>query len=150
MYRIIGGDGREYGPASAEQVRDWVRQGRANAQTRIRAEAGGEWRTLAELEEFRAVLEPPPLGGRGGASGAGSADRIAAGVFGILLGGLGIHKFVLGYTGPGLILLLVTLLTCGVAWPVTHLIGLIEGILYLTKTDDEFVRTYVHGRKSWF
>ncbi len=47
-------------------------------------------------------------------------------------------------------MLLVTLLTCGLAWPVTHIIGLIEGIIYLTKSDDEFVRTYVDGRKEWF
>jgi TM2 domain-containing membrane protein YozV len=75
---------------------------------------------------------------------------VAAGVCGILLGSLGIHKFILGYTGPGLILLLLTLLTCGVAGMVTGIIGLIEGIIYLTKSDEEFVRTYVDGRKDWF
>jgi TM2 domain-containing membrane protein YozV len=63
---------------------------------------------------------------------------------------LGVHKFILGYTGAGLIMLLVTLLTCGVAYPVMHVIGLIEGILYLCKSDEEFVRVYVGGRKEWF
>ena len=71
-------------------------------------------------------------------------------VCGILLGSLGIHKFILGYTGSGLIMLLVTLLTCGVGGVVMHVIGLIEGIIYLTKSDEEFVRTYVDGRKEWF
>jgi hypothetical protein len=60
MYRIIGGDGREYGPVSAEQVRDWIKQGRANAQTKIRPEAGGDWRTVGELPEFAAAPGAPP------------------------------------------------------------------------------------------
>jgi hypothetical protein len=47
-------------------------------------------------------------------------------------------------------MLLVTILTCGIAGAVTHLIGLIEGIIYLCKSDEEFVRTYVDGRKEWF
>ena len=47
-------------------------------------------------------------------------------------------------------MLLVTLLTCFLASPLMHIIGLIEGIIYLTKSDDEFVRLYVDGRKEWF
>ena len=66
------------------------------------------------------------------------------------MGSLGIHKFILGYTGAGLIMLLVTLLTCFAAWPITHLIGLIEGIIDLTKSDPEFVKTYVENRREWF
>jgi hypothetical protein len=46
--------------------------------------------------------------------------------------------------------LLVSVLTCGLAAPVFGLIGLIEGILYLSKSDEEFVRTYMDGRKEWF
>jgi TM2 domain-containing membrane protein YozV len=80
----------------------------------------------------------------------GSEKKVMAAVFGILLGGLGIHKFILGYTGAGLTMLLVSLLTCGICYPVMHLIGLIEGIIYLTKTDDEFVAIYVTGKKPWF
>lgn len=77
-------------------------------------------------------------------------NKIAAGVCGILLGSLGIHKFILGMTGAGLTMLLVTVLTCGIGGMVMHVIGLIEGIIYLTKSDDEFVRTYVDGKKAWF
>ena len=76
--------------------------------------------------------------------------KIAAGICGIILGSLGVHKFILGYTGAGLVMLLVTLLTCFLASPVMSIIGIIEGILYLTKSDEEFVRTYVVGRKDWF
>jgi len=80
----------------------------------------------------------------------GAEKKITAGVLGILLGSLGIHKFVLGYSKAGLIMLLVSLLTCGFGGVVMHLIGLIEGIIYLTKTDEEFVATYVTGKKEWF
>lgn len=72
--------------------------------------------------------------------------KIICGVLGILLGYLGIHKFVLGYTKEGLIQLAASIVTCGVA----GLIGFIEGIIYLTKTDEEFYQTYQVGRKPWF
>jgi TM2 domain-containing membrane protein YozV len=80
----------------------------------------------------------------------GAEKKVAAGVLAILLGSLGIHKFYLGYTTAGLIMLLVTLLTCGLAGSVMGLIGIIEGIVYLTRTDAEFAATYVAGRKEWF
>ena len=81
---------------------------------------------------------------------AGADKKIAAGICGILLGALGIHKFILGYTMPGIIMLLVTVLTLGFGGFVMGIIGLIEGIIYLTKSDDEFVRIYVEGKKGWF
>jgi TM2 domain-containing membrane protein YozV len=148
MYKIIGADGKEYGPISADQLRDWLRQGRVGQQTPVRPEAGGDWRPLATYPEFNFApgttpLAPPALADR-------ASKKIPAGICGILLGSLGIHKFILGYTGTGLIMLLVSVLTCGLAAPVFGLIGLIEGILYLTKSDEEFVRTYVDGRKEWF
>src|SRR5258707_6222174 len=52
MYRIVGADGREYGPISANQLRQWVAEGRANAQTRVLAEGTTEWKTVGELPEF--------------------------------------------------------------------------------------------------
>jgi TM2 domain-containing membrane protein YozV len=79
-----------------------------------------------------------------------SSKKVAAGICGILLGSLGIHKFVLGYTSEGLIMLLVTVLTCFIASPVMGIIGLIEGIMYLTKTDSEFYDTYIANKKGWF
>ncbi len=79
-----------------------------------------------------------------------SGKKIAAGICGILLGSLGIHKFVLGYTTEGLIMLLVTIFTCGFAGLVFGVIGLIEGIIYLTKTDAEFYDIYIANKKGWF
>jgi TM2 domain-containing membrane protein YozV len=79
-----------------------------------------------------------------------ASNKIAAGVCGILLGSLGVHKFILGYTMAGVIMLLITILTCGIGGMVTHIIGLIEGIIYLTKPDEDFVRTYVINKREWF
>ena len=80
----------------------------------------------------------------------GADKKIIAGICGILLGGFGVHKFILGYTAQGVIMLLVSVLTLGILAWVVGIIGIVEGIIYLTKTDDDFVRTYVAGRKPWF
>jgi len=95
-----------------------------------------------------------PYGGYGGPQPVGSDKKIAAGICGILLGWLGIHKFLLGYTTEGVIMLLVSLiggvLLCGIPSMVMMVIGTVEGIMYLTKTDEEFSNTYITGRKGWF
>jgi TM2 domain-containing membrane protein YozV len=84
----------------------------------------------------------------------GAEKKIAAGVLAIFLGGLGVHKFYLGYTTAGIIMLVVSLgvgaITCGTGYGLMGLIGLIEGIIYLTKTDEQFVATYIVGKKEWF
>ena len=79
-----------------------------------------------------------------------AGKKIAAGICGILVGSLGIHKFILGLTTPGLIMLLVTLLTCGVGALPMSIIGIVEGIIYLTKSDEEFYQTYGVEKKGWF
>jgi len=158
MYRIIGKDGQQYGPATAEQLRAWIAENRANAQTLAQAEDAPEWKPLSSFAEFAAELKswplsaaaPPTLTAPPSSSNPRASNKLPAGICGILLGSLGVHKFILGYTGPGLIMLLVTVLSCGLAYPVMHIIGLIEGIIYLCKTDDEFVRLYVDGQKEWF
>ena len=72
--------------------------------------------------------------------------KVLAGVMGILFGGLGVHKFVLGYTQEGIIQLVVSVVTCGIG----SIIGFIEGIIYLTKSDEEFYNTYQANKKGWF
>jgi TM2 domain-containing membrane protein YozV len=84
---------------------------------------------------------------------AGAEKKIVAGILGILLGGLGIHKFILGYTKEGVIMLLCWIfgwLLLGLGPLIMGIIGLIEGIMYLTKSDEEFVATYINGKKGWF
>src|SRR4051812_28802481 len=56
MYFILGADGREYGPVTTEQLRQWIAENRANAQTRIRAEDTTQWQLLGELAEFAPQL----------------------------------------------------------------------------------------------
>ena len=82
----------------------------------------------------------------------GDKSKVAAGLLGIFLGGLGIHKFYLGRNNPGLIMLLVTLIGGILIIPalVMGIIGLIEGIIYLTKTDEQFYDEYVLHKKDWF
>jgi hypothetical protein len=65
MYKIIGADQKEYGPVTADEVRKWVAEGRANGQTLVQAE-GGSWRPLSSYPEFAAnvppsLLSPPTL-----------------------------------------------------------------------------------------
>ncbi|MGI9056593.1 MAG: TM2 domain-containing protein [Pyrinomonadaceae bacterium] len=76
----------------------------------------------------------------------GADKKMLAGLMGILFGGFGVHKFVLGYTTEGLIQIAITIVTCGVG----SIVGLIEGIIYLTKSDQEFVDTYIRNKKGWF
>ncbi len=76
----------------------------------------------------------------------GAEKKISAGICGILLGGLGIHKFILGYKKEGIIQLILGVCTCGLA----GIVGLIEGIIYLTKSDEDFVKTYIQNKKGWF
>lgn len=77
-------------------------------------------------------------------------EKLVAGLLAIFIGTLGIHKFYLGYTKSGIIMLLVSLFTFGVGASVMAVISLIEGILYLTKSDAEFYQTYVQNKKEWF
>jgi len=64
MYKIIGADQKEYGPVTAEQLRQWIAEGRVHAQTQVQAEGGAEWKPLSAFPEFAAALSakaaPPP------------------------------------------------------------------------------------------
>jgi hypothetical protein len=52
MYKIIGADQKEYGPVSVDQIRDWIAEGRVNAQTPVRAEGTQEWKPLSSFPDF--------------------------------------------------------------------------------------------------
>ena len=92
-----------------------------------------------------------------------NSKKITAGLCALLIGGLGVHKFVLGYNSAGWVYvgvliggLLVTCLSLGLVpivaltGPVMGIISLIEGIMYLTKSDEEFYHTHIANRKEWF
>lgn len=85
--------------------------------------------------------------GMGAGSGAPQeSKRILCGILGIVIGGLGLHRFILGDSTGGIIRIVISVVTCGAG----GLIGLVEGIIYLTKTDEEFIKTYQIGKKAWF
>jgi TM2 domain-containing membrane protein YozV len=127
---------------------------------------GAEWKAVGTLPDRGTRVDFLPQGGSAvaiyeayGAPGSpqkpvGSRDcnRLAAGLLAIFLGCLGIHKFYLGYQKEGIILLL-----CGtVGWLLfipgiaAAVIGLIEGIIYLCQTEEQFQRNYINGKKAWF
>ena len=108
-----------------------------------------------DVQGKKAIAVYRAVGGAGAAT-PGSKSKVTAGLLAIFLGGLGIHKFYLGYTGPGLVYLLsntfgwiVTIWLLGVPNFALGFIALSEGIIYLTKSDEEFEQTYVVGRKPW-
>ena len=72
--------------------------------------------------------------------------KILAGVLAIMLGGFGVHKFILGYTKEGILQILMSFFSCGLA----GIIPFVEGIIYLTKSDEEFYQIYQVGRRPWF
>lgn len=59
MYKIIGADGKEYGPVAAGQLRQWIAEGRANAQTPTLAPGAPEWKPLGAVPEFAGQFAPP-------------------------------------------------------------------------------------------
>ena len=85
-------------------------------------------------------------------------SKVAAGILAIFLGQFGVHKFVLRYVGSGIAMLLITLISIPLAAVLIgsfgiaamSIIGLIEGILYLTRSDEESIQRYGVNHKSWF
>lgn len=104
MYKIIGGDQKEYGPISADELRGWIQQNRADARTRVQVEGRAEWQTLGELPEFAALL-----------AAQSPAMNVAP-----KTSGLAITSLVLGVLGA---------VSCGL----TALVGLVLGIVALVK-----------------
>lgn len=99
MYRIIGADGNQYGPISAEQLRQWIAEGRANAQTKVLAEGTTEWKTLGEFPEFFGATPTPSVPGTppapptmptmplGGYSTSAAADQVNGPAIGLIITG---------------------------------------------------------------
>ena len=92
MYKIIGADGGEYGPVAVGQLRQWIAEGRANAQTPALAPGATEWKPLGALPEFAgqfAMPGPPVIGASTGILLPGrphktNAFAVAGLIFGIL------------------------------------------------------------------
>jgi TM2 domain-containing membrane protein YozV len=112
---------------TADQIRQWIAEGRAAPQMLAQFN-DGEWKPLATFPEFSAaVSNVPPVAAPPAVAAANAKSRVAAALLGIFIGGLGIHRFYLGYTGIGIAQIIVTFCTCGIG----HLWGFVEGILII-------------------
>jgi len=111
-YKIVGGDRREYGPVDEQQIRQWIAEGRVNAETLVQAE-GGLWKKLSQFAEFAAALPvtPPPA-----LPPPPAMEQVAAG-----LPGLSDPKSVV--TGPAVALLIVAIMDLAMT-----LFGLLAGV----------------------
>ncbi|MDB6112164.1 MAG: domain containing protein [Pedosphaera sp.] len=117
MYKIVGADQEVYGPVTAEELRRWIAEGRANAQTPVQREGSGEWKPLGTLPEFAAAFAAtPPV------SPAVFPTTVRAPV--------GTN----GMATAGLVLSIVGLLCCGCGLPFSTL-GLIFSGIGLSQID---------------
>jgi len=140
MYKIIGGDGRPYGPIGIEQIRQWIAEGRANAQTLAQAEGATDWKPLGSLPEFAGTFPPPNIPPTlVYVQDDLRKSKLNAGLLGMFIGYFGIHRFYPCYVGIGVAQIVVTLCTLGIGgiW------GFIEGILILVGSA---ITTDVEGR----
>lgn len=142
-------DGSQFGPYNHAEMMQFVAEGRILPTDLVWNESMPNWQPASVHFTFSGAknFPPPPDFAKRLDS---QSTQIAAGVLGILLGCLGIHKFILGYTGAGIVMLLLSVLSCGIFAPVIGIIGLIEGIIYLTQSEEEFYRRYIAGRRAWF
>jgi TM2 domain-containing membrane protein YozV len=165
-YYFTEANGTQQGPFPVDQL---LAKG-VKAETLVWAEGLPQWQRADSVPELRPLFQgvapspPPPMYPGAPTYPYGptapyppqyvpppdNSKKIAAGLCGILLGALGIHKFILGMNGAGVTMLLISVLTCGFGAAVMSVIGLIEGIIYLTKSDAEFYQTYVVQKKEWF
>ena len=132
---------------------------------------GSEWKGAAHQLRSGAQIDFSPDGSNAlaiyavGGSTAGSVSvsgdqksPIVAGLLAMFLGGLGVHKFYLGYNPEGVILLVGTIVSWVLTIVIIGILGLmaigiiclVEAIVYLTKSQDEFTRIYVENRRPWF
>jgi len=104
MYKILGGDGKEYGPVTVDALRQWVNEGRANRNTQVRPEGAEQWQTLASLPEFVALFAPPPPGMNAAVGGVpiGPAPNSGMAITSLVLGISGFFCLITAI--PGLIL----------------------------------------------
>jgi len=115
MYKIIATDQKEYGPVTADQIRQWITEGRLNAQSAAMAEGATEWKPLAAFPEFAVALAPMT-------AAAGGPPPVPTGALRPIpkTSGMAIASLVLGVLG---------VFTCGI----TALVGLILGIIAMSK-----------------
>lgn len=143
----------QYGPYDEEQLHSLAEEGRVVVTDLLWKEGTPDWvpaASLTDLFAFHPIPETPPLPPHINAMADYGTTKIVAGIMGLTLGSLGIHKFIIGATKPGLIMLAATVLSCTCLLLPMWAIGIAEGIIYLTMSDEDFYRTYIVEKKEWF
>jgi len=131
---ISGDDGKRY----SLEITDWKGSALPGSGKKVDFSANGE-----KAEAVYADTQASEV----------SSKKIAAALFAFFLGAFGAHKFYLGYTKEGVIMLLVFLfgfILLGLPSVIIGIIAFVEFILYLVKSDEEFEQTYIIGKKAWF
>jgi TM2 domain-containing membrane protein YozV len=150
-------------------LRELIAAGQIAATDLVWREGFGDWQPISAVGELADVVPstgfpvpglPAPLASTamppaGRPAGGGSEDyqmfvakKVPAGLVALLMGTLGIHKFMLGLTTAGIVTLLLFFLLVPI--PVLSVIALVEGITYLTKSDAKFYDDYAVRKKQWF
>jgi len=146
-YLLRGGE--PHGPYSEQQIREWIRTGQLAPSEMLNKVGEPNWKRVDECPEFAADLAskapttpyvPASFTPTTYTSPNPPKDRIVAGILAILLGGLGIHHFYLGNIGRGILYIFLGCIG------ISPILGLIDGILYLVKSEEEFQRNY----PNWF
>ena len=133
-YWLSIGDGVSYGPFTLAELEQLQRDGRNLARAQVCAEGASEWMPITGILRLLPPQAPPAAPGF--AHDPRAKSRIAAGLFGIFLGALGVHNFYLGFIGKGVAQLLISVLSCGYLSIISFIWGLIEGILILSNSID--------------
>jgi TM2 domain-containing membrane protein YozV len=153
MGYFLGDGGVQRGPFEINQLAE---QG-LRADTLVWKEGMPQWQAAGMIPELQSLLQshPQPAPTPQAVPVAYStmpayqpaqSKKVLAGLMGILFGGWGVHKFILGMPGTGFLQIFITFATCGLG----GLIGFIEGIIYLTKTDEQFYYQYMVQKRQWF
>ena len=121
--------GRQYGPVPEETLSSWVAQGRVGPNDVVWNQTMPTWAPMYTVASLMSFVPPP---GSVPPPAPALKSKLAGGLLGILVGGFGIHNFYLGYNGKAVAQLLLSVLSCGILYPISHIWGLVEGILILT------------------
>lgn len=150
--------GQRQGPVSEEQLRRLIASGQVTPLTLVWTDGMPEWVAAGSMPQFFSGQTPPPLPPLISLSDI-TTKKILAAVCGILAGQFGLHKFALSLNTSGAIMLSVTiggymLMPCTVGASVIcpaimHGLGVIEGIVYLVRSDAEFHQRYVVNKQAW-
>lgn len=145
LYYIIY-NGQQVGPMQPQQL---IYYG-LNPQSDVRMEGSSEWVKAFTIPALMEIMPgnnptPPPYSDSITSDGTSGKSRLAAGLFAIFLGYLGVQYFYVGKVSGGIICILLTLITCGM-W---EIMSLIQGIMMITMSQDEFERKYVYSTSTF-